>query len=115
MLGVELDAPEGSGLLTLDGSSSWLFAGTEVRVGHRLQVLLHSPVQCRGASFADATYYTARSGAGVFASGTSSWVCQLSRACATTRRSAVTAAVVRAVTVNLLRPTRLAPHPPPDP
>jgi N,N-dimethylformamidase beta subunit-like protein len=104
--------------------SSWLFAGTGVRAGSRLpglvgdeydrvqpdaprpprvQVLLHSPVQCRGASFADTTYYTARSGAGVFASGTSSWVCQLSRACATTRRSAVTAGVVRAITVNLLR------------
>lgn len=104
--------------------SSWLFAGTGVRAGSRLpglvgdeydrvqpdaprpprvQVLLHSPVQCRGASFADTTYYTARSGAGVFASGTSSWVCQLSRACATTRRSAVTAGVVQTVTVNLLR------------
>jgi hypothetical protein len=109
--------------------SSWLFAGTGVRAGTRLpglvgdeydrvqpqaprpggvEVLLHSPVQClgasvRGPSFADATYYTARSGAGVFNAATSSWVCQLSRACAKTRRSAVTARVVRTVTVNLLR------------
>jgi hypothetical protein len=103
--------------------SSWLFAGTGVRAGTRLpglvgdeydrvqpdaprpprvQVLLHSPVRCRGASFADTTYYTAPSGAGVFAAGTSSWVCQLSRSCARPRRSAVTARVVRAVTVNLL-------------
>jgi hypothetical protein len=103
--------------------SSWLFAGTGVRAGTRLpglvgdeydrvqpdaprpprvQVLLHSPVRCRGASFADTTYYTAPSGAGVFAAGTSSWVCQLSRSCARPRRSAVTARVVRPVTVNLL-------------
>jgi hypothetical protein len=104
--------------------SSWLLAGTGVRAGTRLpglvgdeydrvqpgaprpprvEVLLHSPVHCRGASFADTTYYTTRSGAGVFDAGTSSWVCQLSRACATTRRSAITARVVRAVTAKLLR------------
>jgi hypothetical protein len=104
--------------------SSWLFAETGVRADSHLpglvgdeydrvqpgaprppgvEVLLHSPVRCRGASFADTSYYTARSGAGVFASGTSSWVCQLSRACAEPRRSALTARVVRRVTVNLLR------------
>jgi hypothetical protein len=104
--------------------SSWLFAGTGVRAGSHLpglvgdeydrvqpgaprppgvEVLLHSPVRCRGASFADTTYYTARSGAGVFDAGTGSWVCQLSRACTDPRRSAVTARVVRRVTVNLLR------------
>ncbi|HEX8132423.1 MAG TPA: N,N-dimethylformamidase beta subunit family domain-containing protein [Actinomycetes bacterium] len=104
--------------------SSWLFAGTGVRAGTRLpglvgdeydrvqpgaprprgvQVLLHSPVHCRGPSFADTTWYTAGSGAGVFDAGTGSWVCQLERACAKARRSALTARVVRAVTVNLLR------------
>jgi hypothetical protein len=109
--------------------SSWLFAGTGVRAGTRLpglvgdeydrvqpgvprppgvEVLLHSPVYCsgaavRGASFADTTYYTAPSGAGVFNAATSSWVCQLSRACATTRRSPFTARVVGTATVNLLR------------
>ncbi|HEY2959239.1 MAG TPA: N,N-dimethylformamidase beta subunit family domain-containing protein [Actinomycetota bacterium] len=110
--------------------SSWLFAGTGVRAGTLLpglvgdeydrvqpgaprppgvQVLLHSPVRCRGPSFADATWYTAGSGAGVFDAGTGSWVCQLDRACAERRRSAATARVVRAVTVNLLR--RLAAGP----
>ena len=109
--------------------SSWLFAGTGVRAGSRLpglvgdeydrvqpqaprpdgvEVLLHSPLRClgaavRGPSFADTTYYTAGSGAGVFNAATSSWVCQLSRACAQTRRSPITARVVRTVTVNLLR------------
>jgi hypothetical protein len=104
--------------------SSWLFAGTGVRAGTVLpglvgdeydrvqpgaprppgvQVLLHSPVHCRGPSFADTTWYTATSGAGVFDAGTGSWVCQLELACAKARRSALTARVVRAVTVNLLR------------
>jgi hypothetical protein len=104
--------------------SSWLFAGTGVRAGSRLpglvgdeydrvqsgaprpprlEVLLHSPVRCRGASFADTTYYTARSGAGVLDAGTGSWVCQLGRACAGSHRSPATARVVRAVTVRLLR------------
>jgi hypothetical protein len=62
--------------------SSWLLAGTGVRAGGRLpglvgdeydrvqpgsprpprvEVLLRSPVRCRGASFADTTYYTAPS------------------------------------------------------
>jgi hypothetical protein len=104
--------------------SSWLLTGTGVRAGSRLpglvgdeydriqpgaprpagvEVLLHSPVRCRGPSFADTTYYTARSGAGVFDAGTGSWVCQLARVCAEHRRSPVTARVVRAVTVRLLR------------
>jgi hypothetical protein len=105
--------------------SSWLFAGARVRAGTVLpglvgdeydrvqagrprppgvELLLHSPVRCLGrASFADATWYTARSGAGVFDAGTSSWVCQLDQACAKGRTSAPTARVVRAVTTNLLR------------
>jgi hypothetical protein len=104
--------------------SSWLLAGTGVRAGSRLpglvgdeydrvqpgaprpprvEVLLHSPVHCRGASFADTTYYTVRGGAGVFDAGTGSWVCQLARACAKGRRSPITARVVRAATVKLLR------------
>jgi hypothetical protein len=105
--------------------SAWLLAGARVRAGtvlpglvgpeyDRVQalaprppgvvLLLHSPVRCRGRpSFADVTWYTAPSGAGVFDAGTSSWVCQLDRACAGGRRSPTTALVVRAVTVNVLR------------
>jgi hypothetical protein len=103
--------------------SAWLLARTGVRAGSRLpglvgdeydrvqptaprpprvEVLLHSPVRCRGASSADTTYYTARSRAGVFDAGTGSWVCQLARACTEGRRSPVTARVVRAITVKLL-------------
>ena len=111
--------------------SSWLFARAGVRSGTVLpglvgdeydrvqarrprppgvELLLHSPVTCRGRpSFADATWYTAASGAGVFDAGTGSWVCQLDRACAEHRRSAVTARVVRVVTTNLLRAVAAGP------
>lgn len=78
---------------------SWLLAGTGTRAGtsfgslvgpeydhavggppppHPLEVLTHSPVTCGGVrSYADSTYYTAPSGAGVFDAGTMRWVCAL--------------------------------------
>jgi len=105
--------------------SAWVLAGTGVQPGTRLpgligpeydrvqagaprpagvELLLHSPLRCRGhASLADVTYYTAQSGAGVFDTGTSSWVCQLDAACADHRNAPATARVVRQATVNLLR------------
>ncbi len=78
---------------------NWIFAGTGVRAGtafpglvgpeydrlnpaapvpRPIQVLAHSPVRCDGRrSSADTAYYTAPSGAGVFASGTMRWVCAI--------------------------------------
>jgi hypothetical protein len=78
---------------------SWIFAGTGVRAGtsfrglvgpeydrvnptvripRPIEVLAHSPVRCDGRrTAADTAYYTARSGAGVFASGTMRWVCAM--------------------------------------
>ncbi len=74
---------------------TWIFASTGVRKGTKLtglvgieydrvnpvypvqrpiQVLSHSPLQCRGVnSYADSAYYTHR-GAGVFNAGTMRWV-----------------------------------------
>jgi hypothetical protein len=47
-----------------------------------MEVLFHSPVTCTGhRQFSDAGYYTTTSGAGVFASGTSSWICGLVLEC----------------------------------
>ncbi|HYT25540.1 MAG TPA: N,N-dimethylformamidase beta subunit family domain-containing protein [Actinomycetota bacterium] len=105
--------------------AAWPLAGTGVHAGMRLaglvggeydgvrpgaprpagvQVLLHAPVRCRGPSAADTTYYTVPGGgAGVFDAGTGSWVCQLAGACAQGRNDPVTARVVGAVTLNLLR------------
>jgi hypothetical protein len=75
---------------------SWIFRGTGVRKGTRLtglvgieydrvnpvypvqrpiQVLSHSPLQCRGVnSYSDSAYYTHHGGAGVFNTGTMRWV-----------------------------------------
>lgn len=83
--------------------SAWVFDGTALRAGDRLagvvgpeydrvvprkptpssvQVLSHSPLRCRSrSSFADMSYYVAGSGAGVFATGTNWWICQLTASC----------------------------------
>lgn len=85
-------------------ASSWLFDDTGIRNGAtfknldglwydrvnpayptpaNLDVLAHSPVSCAGVggSYADMTYYSAPSGAGVFATGTTTWVCELTASC----------------------------------
>jgi hypothetical protein len=76
--------------------NAWMFDGTGVTMNQRLatvigpecdaytpgkqvppnvQILAHSPVKCGG--FSDMTYYTAPSGAGVFASGSIWWITKL--------------------------------------
>ncbi|NUU20007.1 MAG: hypothetical protein HOV68_00590, partial [Streptomycetaceae bacterium] len=82
---------------------AWMFAGTGAQRGSSykglvgveydrvvrdpappqpLQVLSHSPVSCGGkADFANASYYTVPSGAGVFSTGTMRWVCALGTGC----------------------------------
>jgi hypothetical protein len=104
---------------------SWIFAGTHVRKGESfagvvgpeydridrsvpvprpIDVLAHSPLTCGGvASAADSAYYTVRSGAGVFASGTMRWVCAMKgTACGHGVTRAAKLFVDRATT-NLLR------------
>jgi hypothetical protein len=82
---------------------SWLFAGTGATVGESLpkvvgteydrydwtvpgpddvEILAHSPLVCRGVhDYADATYYTAQSGAGVFTAGTINWIANIDPHC----------------------------------
>jgi hypothetical protein len=84
-------------------ADAWMFEGSGLRNGGKLpnavgneydrvtpeaptppniQVVAHSPVVCRGKrSFADATYYTAASHAGVFAVGTFWWIPPLKSDC----------------------------------
>jgi hypothetical protein len=84
-------------------AANWLFADTGIRNGDTLpnligpyydrvnpayphpadvEVLAHSPVTCQGVhSYADMTYYAAPNGGGVFASGTTGWVCELTASC----------------------------------
>ena len=85
--------------MVIADASAWVFAGTGLKPGDKLlgtigeeydrynpndpgpenvQILAHSPVRCGGrSSYADMTYYSAPSGAGVFASGTIWWVTKL--------------------------------------
>jgi hypothetical protein len=47
-----------------------------------VEILTHSPLRCHGnADFSDATYYSAPSGAGVFAAGTIDWVGHIDTHC----------------------------------
>lgn len=85
--------------LVVTDPGSWIWAGTGVTEGQHLdivvgseydryvpgsgapdnvEILAHSPVKCGGrSSYSDVTYYTAPSGAGVFATGTNYWVSKL--------------------------------------
>ena len=74
---------EGSGLA--DGDALPHLVGTEydrvfpwVATPENIEVLCHSPLVCRKVhSFSDVTWYSAPSGAGVFASGTLWWIPKL--------------------------------------
>ncbi len=103
--------------------ANWVFEGTGVTDGTRfpdvvgneydrvtpeaptpdnIEVLAHSPLECRGVgSFADMTYYTAPSGAGVFATGTLWWLRHLTQPCPDATVSAD--CQMRRVTENVLR------------
>jgi len=67
-------------------------------------VLFHSPLTCQHRpGFADVTYYTAPSGAGVFSAGTQWWICGVDPGC--TKPGVDAPAVVRtisAITTRLL-------------
>ena len=105
-------------------ATSWLFDNTGVHDGDtltgvvgpwydrvnlayptppNLEVLMHSPVSCPtlGPSYSDMTYYTATSGAGVFSTGTTTWVCELTASCLQDPRSHPDVRILQ-VTKNLL-------------
>ncbi|RYZ31191.1 MAG: hypothetical protein EOP01_03935 [Propionibacteriaceae bacterium] len=109
----------GAGALVVLDPSSWLLAGTGLKQGdtipdvlgpefdtvvpgmpapHPLDVVLRSPVYCGPYTHADATYYSTKSGAGVFDAGTMSWVVGL-----TGSRGERTQHLEQAITTNLLR------------
>lgn len=102
----------------------WLLAGTGARRGDTfpglvgpeydrvdlafptprdIEVLAHSPVVCDGrADHSDVSYYTTGSGAGVFDSGTSAWVCAIDDVCGPGTGGARARAFVTRVTTTLL-------------
>lgn len=109
-------------------ASAWMFEGTGFRDGDKvpgmvgneydrvtpeaptpknIQVIAHSPVTCRKVdSFADSTYYTADSGAGVFSIGTFWLIPRLKTECPAVAAGAVPDNVdckIQRLTRNLLR------------
>jgi hypothetical protein len=132
LIGAFYQCNPGKADLVVAPKLSWLTEGTGLRPGqrlgsivgpeydrvdlsvptpHPLQVIFHSPVTCTPGSgsrpdASDATYYTVPSGAGVFASGTSKWVCALDdTACGEGWGDQATYEVVREVTRRLLQAT----------
>lgn len=108
---------------------AWLFAGTNLRkgsilalaigneadaqeppvAGHspaNLQVVLHGAALANGRtkpSLITAAYYDAPSGAGVFAAGTTYWVCNLDSTCPQAPTPPATSLAVQRITLNLVR------------
>ncbi|MEV0820280.1 N,N-dimethylformamidase beta subunit family domain-containing protein [Nonomuraea rubra] len=126
LIGQMYDCFPAEGVYRVSRPGHWIFAGTKGRrfpgmVGVEtdrvsrgspagVQVLAESPFSCGGrASVTHSTYYTAPSGAGVFASGTMRWVCALrGRRCGHGVTDSA-AAFTRRATLNLL--TRFAKGP----
>lgn len=107
--------------------SSWLLTDTGLTRGDRLpglvgneydrvdltaptprpiEMIFHSPLTCHGhPDHADVTYYTTPSGAGVFDTGTSAWVCALGDPgrCGPGRSNATAHHLITDITTTLLR------------
>jgi hypothetical protein len=99
LIGIQFNCFPASGSFTVRRPDHWLFRGTGVRKGTAfpgmigpetdalnpagptpkpIEILAHSRIDCGGVGkTADASYYTTKSGSGVFASGTMRWVCTI--------------------------------------
>lgn len=119
LIGPMFACAHSGGDLVIDDPRAWPFEGLDLTPGTRLpgligpeydrvdlrlttprplQILSHSPTECRGAPDAsDMTWYSAPSGAGVFAAGTLGW----GRAMVETEEP--TLGVVTGITENVLR------------
>ncbi len=114
-----VDAP-----MVIAEASSWIFAGSgwtngvqlphvvgneydrvtpEVPTPADIEVVAHSPVVCHGRhSFSDMTYYTAPSGAGVFATGTFGWEPHLGAPCPQDNQATPEDCAMRRAMTNVL-------------
>lgn len=119
LLGASYACFPGNGDLVVANASSWLLTGTKLRRGDRLpgalgpefdavqpqhrvprplEVVLHSRSRCGTFRYADATYYSTKSGAGVFNTGTMGWLKALAG-----RDGKRTQTLVEHITKTLLR------------
>jgi hypothetical protein len=88
------------GLVGTEIDRAYPIAGTPAN----LEVVAHSPATCGPGrhTFSDATYYTTRSGAGVFATGSMDWLRALRGLDAKHGINATTVAFAKKVTTNLV-------------
>jgi hypothetical protein len=99
MIGPQYECNPVNADMVIVDPTAWVFDGSGAKPGQKLlnavgseydrfdpaqagpkavQIFAHSPVVCHGRpSFADMTYYTAPSGAGVFSTGTINWITKL--------------------------------------
>jgi len=113
--------------LRLMSAPAWLVAGTSLQVGAllrdtvaneadgvltwrglspRLQVIAAGGFRRQRSGPVrpiDMTYYTAPSGAAIFAVGTTDWLCEIDGSCPGHRISPATASLLRILTVNVLK------------
>ena len=127
-IGTGSDAVGVTGDFVVATTPRWLFAGTHLHKGSvlalaignegdaqeptggfspsNLQVLLEGdavPLGKKKPALITDGYYTATSGAGIFAAGTTFWVCDLDRTCPKEKVPATTSLAVRLITSNLLK------------
>ena len=127
LVGVGMSVVGVHGDYVVNTAPSWLFAGTKLHqgdildlaigneadaqeppTGHspaNLQVVLHGVAVTANSSrphLITAAYYSAPSGAGVFAAGTTFWVCGLDSTCPNNVTPQATSVAIQAITLNLL-------------
>jgi len=123
VVGIQYECAPTKGDVVLVDTSAWMFQGTGAQNGTKLvgvlgeeydrwfsgvspknlQILAHSPTKCRDkTSYSDMSWYSHPGGGGVFATGTNRWIPGIdgSMPVPTTPE---TVAIVKAVTVNVLR------------
>jgi hypothetical protein len=128
LVGVGMSVVGVRGAYVVNTAPAWLFSGMNLRKGSvldlafgneadaqeppslqspaNLQVVLHGTAVAAGRtkpSLITAAYYDAPSGAGVFAAGTTYWVCELDSTCPGAPTPPATSVALQRITLNLVR------------
>jgi len=128
LVGVGMSVVGVQGAYVVNTAPAWLFAGTILHKGSvldlafgnevdaqeppglhspaNLQVILHGTAMAAGRtkpSLITAAYYDAPGGAGVFAAGTTYWVCELDSTCPGAPTPHATSVALQQITLNLVR------------